>query len=138
MGFKKIQLIILLTIIIFGLAQANVSSAGVFDQIIGGFSKTGGEAGYTLVDGRPKHEFTQAWAIYANGLAIMMAVFFTILSIFAGYLWMTAQGNEEQVARAKKVLIGAVIGLSLVLASRIIAELAFDILKGTLPIAQEG
>ncbi|HTX86908.1 MAG TPA: pilin, partial [Candidatus Nanoarchaeia archaeon] len=39
------------------------------------------------------------------------------LIIYGGYLWMTANGNEERIAAAKKVLISAVIGLLIILSA---------------------
>jgi Type IV secretion system pilin/Bacterial Ig-like domain/IPT/TIG domain len=39
------------------------------------------------------------------------------LIIYGGYLWMTAAGNEEQIERAKKVLISAIIGLVIILSA---------------------
>ncbi|MFH1790339.1 MAG: pilin [bacterium] len=36
---------------------------------------------------------------------------------YGGFLWMTAGGNEEQIGRAKKVLINAVIGLAIILSA---------------------
>jgi hypothetical protein len=37
--------------------------------------------------------------------------------IYAGILWMTAQGNEQQVSKAKNLLINATIGLIITLAA---------------------
>ncbi|MDD4271588.1 MAG: IPT/TIG domain-containing protein [Patescibacteria group bacterium] len=44
------------------------------------------------------------------------------LIIYAGWLWMTAEGEAEKVEKAKKILIGAVIGLTICLASFAIAS----------------
>jgi hypothetical protein len=49
-------------------------------------------------------------------LGIMGTVLLVII-IYAGFLWMTAGGNEERVATAKKWLINGVIGLAIILAS---------------------
>ncbi|MDP3995511.1 MAG: Ig-like domain-containing protein [bacterium] len=40
-----------------------------------------------------------------------------IIILYAGYLWMTAAGNEEQVAKAKLVMRNAVIGLVIIFMS---------------------
>lgn len=39
------------------------------------------------------------------------------LIIYAGFLWMSAKGNEEKIEQAKKILIGAAIGLVIILAA---------------------
>ena len=39
------------------------------------------------------------------------------LMIYAGFLWMTAGGNDEQVGTAKKIMVAAIIGLAVVLSA---------------------
>lgn len=39
------------------------------------------------------------------------------LVLYGGFLWMTAGGNEEQIATAKKVLLNATIGLAIILSA---------------------
>ncbi len=46
-----------------------------------------------------------------------VGVIFLILMIYAGLVWMTAQGNQEQVNKAKDLMINAIIGLIIVLAA---------------------
>lgn len=45
-----------------------------------------------------------------------------IIIIYAGFLWMTARGDAEQIAKAKKWMINAVIGLIIILSSFAIAS----------------
>lgn len=45
-----------------------------------------------------------------------------VLIIYGGYLWMTAAGNEERIAQAKKVLTNAVIGLVIIMAALAIVQ----------------
>jgi len=40
-----------------------------------------------------------------------------VVIIYGGYIWMTAAGNEEKVAQAKKILVNAIIGLTVILAA---------------------
>ena len=46
-----------------------------------------------------------------------IGVLFMILIVYGGLLWMTARGNEQQVEKAKNLIIQAVIGLIIVLAA---------------------
>lgn len=55
-----------------------------------------------------------------------ITVIFFLLAVYAGILWMTARGNEDQADRAKKTIIGAVIGLVLVVAAYAITNFVFD------------
>jgi hypothetical protein len=47
----------------------------------------------------------------------LLGIIAVVLIIYAGFLWMTAAGNEEQIDRAKKTLVSALIGLMIILAS---------------------
>ena len=47
-------------------------------------------------------------------LAVVGTVFL-VLTVIAGIMWMTAAGNEEKISKAKKMIIGASIGLAVVL-----------------------
>lgn len=46
-----------------------------------------------------------------------VGIIFLILTVYAGILWMTAQGNSAQVEKAKDLLINAIIGLVIVTAA---------------------
>ena len=55
-----------------------------------------------------------------------LGILFLVLTIFAGFKWMTAAGNDEQVAGAKKLLTAAVIGLVIILSSYAISAFVLD------------
>ncbi|MFH1789897.1 MAG: hypothetical protein ABH832_02405 [bacterium] len=59
-----------------------------------------------------------------------LGVIFFVLTIYAGFLWMTAGGNEEQIEKSKKLLKRAVIGLIIILSAYSItwfaARIAFN------------
>lgn len=57
-----------------------------------------------------------------NNLLTFLAVIFFMLFMYAGWLWMTARGNEEQVAKSKKMLQEIIIGLLIILLARITIE----------------
>jgi hypothetical protein len=44
------------------------------------------------------------------------------LMIYAGFLWMTAAGDEEKISKAKKIIIAAVVGIIIILASFLIVN----------------
>ncbi len=44
----------------------------------------------------------------------LLGVVFLILIIYGGILWMTAAGNEDQIAKSKKVIRNSIIGLIIV------------------------
>jgi hypothetical protein len=47
----------------------------------------------------------------------MVGLIFLILTVYAGLLWMTAQGDETKVDKARKIIIAATIGLTVVMSA---------------------
>ncbi len=47
----------------------------------------------------------------------LVGVFFLALMVYAGYLWMTARGEEEPVNKAQKIIMASIIGMLLVAGS---------------------
>lgn len=46
-----------------------------------------------------------------------LGVFFLILMIYGGYIWMMARGNDQEVQKAKNIIINALIGLVVILSA---------------------
>jgi hypothetical protein len=57
-----------------------------------------------------------------KGILSLVGTIFLVLTIYAGILWMTAQGNEQQVTKAKGIIQTAVIGLFVVMAAYAITD----------------
>ena len=57
-----------------------------------------------------------------NALLAVMGIVFVMLTVYAGYLYMTAQGDAENTEKAKKLLGQAVIGLIIIVAAYSIAD----------------
>lgn len=61
------------------------------------------------------------------GIALsLVGVVFLVLMIYGGFLWMTAGGEADKVKKAKGIIINAVIGLIIVLASYAITFFVLD------------
>lgn len=58
-------------------------------------------------------------------LAVVYIIFF-VLVLYAGIRWMTAQGNEENVTKAKNILEAAIIGVVLISAAYAITSFVFS------------
>ncbi len=54
---------------------------------------------------------------------------FFVLVVWAGLLWMTAAGNEEQIGKAKKILAAAIVGLIIVLSAYAITRFVGESLQ---------
>ncbi|OGY51723.1 MAG: hypothetical protein A3J59_03580 [Candidatus Buchananbacteria bacterium RIFCSPHIGHO2_02_FULL_56_16] len=50
----------------------------------------------------------------------ILGIILIVLIIYAGFLWMTAAGNEDKISKAKKTIAAAVIGLAIVLSAYLI------------------
>jgi hypothetical protein len=61
---------------------------------------------------------------------MLLGIILVIIIIYAGFKWMTAGGNSDQVGDAKTMLINAVIGLALMLAAYAITAYVLGALIG--------
>lgn len=61
-----------------------------------------------------------------NWILGILALIAVVMILIGGFKWMTAGGNEEKVEGAKKLLIAALIGLVIILASWGLAVYAFN------------
>ncbi len=95
---------------------------------ISGLSATAGAAG---VGGTATDLPTIVGSLIGAALSLL-GVVFVALVIYAGFLWMTAQGNDEKVKQAKKLLSGAVVGLVLIFASYAITNVVISSLSTAL------
>lgn len=59
-----------------------------------------------------------------------LGIIATVIILFAGFKWMTAGGNEENIESAKKMLIAGVIGLAIILSAYAIATFVISYLVG--------
>lgn len=83
-----------------------------------GFQKAGKEA----YGGTPATDLETITGKIIFGFLGLLGIAFVVLMIYAGYQWMTAQGNEEKVTTAKKLIVQATIGLIIILAAYAITE----------------
>lgn len=70
-------------------------------------------------------------SIVARGIQVvlgLLAIVFLGLTVMAGFQWMTAGGNEEQIKKATNTLKAAIIGLIIVLAAYTITYFIFNVL----------
>jgi cytochrome bd-type quinol oxidase subunit 2 len=63
-----------------------------------------------------------------NAFLGVLGIVFVLLTVYAGYLYMTAQGSTEKTEKAKSLLGQAVIGLVIIVAAYAIAKFVIDTL----------
>ena len=63
-----------------------------------------------------------------------LGILAVIIILYAGFKWMTASGNEEQVGEARKMLLQAVIGLVIVMLAWVITNFVTSQIGGVLQV----
>ncbi|HAZ29017.1 MAG TPA: hypothetical protein DCY48_04580 [Candidatus Magasanikbacteria bacterium] len=98
-------------IFVFLLLAVCLSPFFVFAQNIGTdlIKSAANEAGY----GENTDEFTFAstLGLVIKALFSFIGIIFLSLMVYAGYLWMTARGKEDQVEKAQEIIRTSIIGL---------------------------
>lgn len=84
----------------------------------------GSDSGFAEADEFTVSEIAGTVVNVALGL---LGVFFIILIIYAGARWMGAQGNEQEVEAAQKIIKNSIIGLVIVVSSVAIYNLVSKI-----------
>ncbi len=87
-------------------------------------SSVAGGAGYQETD------YKVIIGLIIQSLLGLLGVIFFVLMLNAGYLWMTAQGNEQRLEKAKNIMTTSVIGLIIVLSSYAISYFVLSALQG--------
>ncbi len=118
---------LLLVILLVNLFYVFNCNAGTTSEIFGQMNRTG----------------VKAWGVApgSTGLSViiqyvvsaflgLLGIIFLILIIYAGYNWMTAQGDEEKVTLAKNTLTRAIIGLTIIILAYAITYFVFSSLPG--------
>ncbi len=58
--------------------------------------------------------------------------------VYAGFLWVTSQGNEEQISKAKKILVNGTIGVIIIFSAYAIASFIFKLSNGVNTVSEGG
>ncbi len=80
----------------------------------------GGSAGFTSIS------LGKIISVVISIALSLLALIFLVLTIMAGFKWMTAGGNEEEVKKAQTSLKNSVMGLIIVLAAYAITYFIFS------------
>tara|TARA_Y100001970_G_C13414184_1_gene453404 strand:- start:12 stop:401 length:390 start_codon:yes stop_codon:yes gene_type:complete len=79
--------------------------------------------GNTATGARQAPEVESVLAGFIKTALSLVGIIFLILMVYAGYLWLTAQGEDAQIDKAKKIIKSTVIGLFLVTSAYAITQL---------------
>lgn len=99
------------------------SSPDLQSSVMGQLNKAGENTG--LSDKKDPREIV---ARIINALLGLLGTIFLVYIIYAGYLWMTAGGEEQKIQEAQKHLKNAVIGLVIILCAYAITRMVNQLL----------
>ncbi len=89
-------------------------------------------AGFNVPAGQEDAYLAVVAGFIASIFLSLLGVVFISYTIYGGYLWMTAAGNEEKIKKAKDTIKSGVIGLIIVLGAAAIYMTVRNILVGPL------
>lgn len=107
--------LIFMALPVFAALDIGVNPGGLAGQVAG-------KAGYDVASTN-QYSLSQNIGLLIKAALSMLGTIFLALTIYAGILWMTAQGNEEQVTKATGIIKMATIGFIIVLAAYSITTL---------------
>ncbi|MBP9761413.1 MAG: hypothetical protein KBD15_04210 [Candidatus Magasanikbacteria bacterium] len=109
--------IVTLGIFTFFVAVPTAFSAGNLGDAVGNLGKSGQQAGTSEAN------IENVVGTTINAALTLVGLIFLVLMVYAGYLWMTARGEESQVEKAQKIISAAIIGLVVVMSAAGITKL---------------
>lgn len=133
--FKKIIFSLLFCCLFSFLAAFGLSANAQIDNTLNGLNATAGKIdafkGQIAQDEAIASNFIQTKAGQIIGTILsFVGVIFLILMIYAGITWMVSGGNEQQVTKAKGMMVNSIIGIIIVFAAyAIISFVGTELLK---------
>ena len=105
-----------------GVRKMLAFSAIVFILPITSFAQGGGEgAGLEITNPIGSSTFTQFLGTLLDIIVIIAIPIVILAIIYVGFLFVTAQGNEDKISKAKKAIIWTLLGALLILGARVVA-----------------
>src|SRR3989344_4055609 len=121
---ERLRPVLISLLLLVALLPSTASAAkSIGDQVSGGFNTM---VKWTIGGGNEvpigQTTFNSALLYIINFLLSFIGLLFFLLMLYAGYLWMTARGNDEQVQKGKKIIREAVTALIIILLARLFTE----------------
>ena len=118
--FKNLLIIFILSIIL----MPNFGYANVLSDIDSNLTNFQNKVGLPSGAVSPV-----GWIINIINMALgLLGLFFVILIMYGGFTWMTAQGDDKKVQKAKDIIKNSIYGIAIVLLAAVIANVVFEII----------
>ena len=121
----------MLSIMTFSLAGVVNAQSGIDDILTSDELKKVSTDVYGETGGIPKNTVQGIVVLVINSILSLLGVIFLIIILYAGFLWMTAGGNDDQVGKAKKLMTNSIIGIVIIVGAYAISYFVLDALIGT-------
>lgn len=125
---KKIRKTLILIGLMALLALPNLALAASSIDLL---NEAGGAAGYKTDPEIAQTGLARIVGLVARTFIIITGVIFISYTIYGGWAWMTAAGNEEKVKKAQTTIRDGIIGLIVIFASAAIYYFVFNALTNT-------
>ncbi len=102
---------------------ANSSSAGASNPMLGRLTKIGALGGYNTTGNVSVSDIV---GIAIRMVITLLGLVFIVLIILAGFKWMRAEGNEEEIKKANRTIKESIIGLVITLSAWTIWSFVFE------------
>ncbi|HLC69986.1 MAG TPA: Ig-like domain-containing protein [Patescibacteria group bacterium] len=96
---------------------------------------TSNEAGVGMIEqplGLPSTDIRIIIARIIRAALGLLGIILLVIIIYAGFLWMTAGGNDEQIGKAKNIIKNGVIGLIIIMSAYAITQFIISSLLGAM------
>lgn len=113
----------------FILHSSSVLAVTNSEEALGQLKAAAGENGAGIAGATPTDPRVLAANIIKMALGILGTIFLVII-VYAGFLWMTAAGEDEKTGKAKKLITNGVIGLVIILTAYAITSFVIGSLVG--------
>ncbi len=127
---------ILLLLFTFSFFSPNESLA--IDKFNESLKETSVQSGHST-GGNPAREKDRLYVMISEVVRValsLLGIIFLLIIIYAGFIWMMARGNEQEVERAKKFIQNSIIGLIIVLSAYAITSFVGESLTAE-PIVED-
>jgi Type IV secretion system pilin len=124
--FKKLSILLFLVLSLFTISFSKAHATDLWGNQQSNIKTASG-----LGETDPRQMVAQVINILLGFLGIIAVV----LILYAGFLWMTAGGSDENIKKAKNILSAAVIGLIIILMSYGIANMVLKELSNATNLA---
>ena len=92
-------------------ALANRANSASVQNASGFLRETVGQTGIT------EDNLAEGSGALIQRALLLSGIVFLVLTVYAGFLWMTAQGNQERVEKARNTLIASAIGIFVIVSA---------------------